>query len=223
MLTVSEAWKSTYPGAAVGMVVMRNVLNPDRDSALDRQREELGSLLRSRFASYDRAALKALPILQAYDVYFRRYKKTYHLQLQLESVAIKGASIPRASAIIEAMFLAELKNLLLTAGHDLEAIEPPLRLDISRGVEQYTLLNGQEQMLKPDDMMIADARGVISSVLYGPDNRTRIRPETKGVFFTVYAPASIGRDAVYKHLEDIQANVLLVAPEAETVSLNVTE
>lgn len=97
----------------------------------------------------------------------------------------------------------------------------PVRLDVSDGSERYVRLNGQEQVLKPGDMMIADAQGVISSVLYGPDRRTRITSDTRKVFFSVYAPAGIGEPAVSQHLQDIRANVLLVAPEAEVELLTV--
>jgi DNA/RNA-binding domain of Phe-tRNA-synthetase-like protein len=219
MLIVSEAWKSAYPGAAVGILVMHNVANPEHNAALDRHREELENRLRTRFA--DRNALSTLKPIQAYNAYFKRYKKTYPVQLQLESVALEGKPIPRVAALVETMFMAELKNLLLTAGHDLEAIQMPVRLDVAKGTEQYIRLNWQEQRLKAGDMMMADAQGVISSVIYGPDHRTRITPVTRHVFFAVYAPPGIGEQAVYQHLQDIQANVRLVAPEAEVGLLNV--
>lgn len=221
MLTVSETWKATYPEASVGVLAMRNVANQDHHPALDARKAELENGLRSRFSDYDRAALKALPTIQAYTAYYKRFKKTYHVLHQLESVALKGKSIPRVAVLVEAMFMAELKNLLLTAGHDLEAIQMPVRLDVSDGNERYTRLNGQEQVLKPGDMMIADAQGVISSVIYGPDRRTQITPDTRQVLFTVYAPAGIEKQTVRQHLHDIQANVELVAPEAETMSLEV--
>ena len=221
VFTVSEAWKRAYPGAAVGVLAMRKVVNPESHAALDKRKEELENQLRARFSDYDRAGLKALPTIQAYNAYYKRYKKTYHVQLQLESVVFKGKPIPRMAALVEAMFMAELKNLLLTAGHDLEAIQMPVKLDVAQGDERYIRLNGQEQRLKPGDMMIADAQGVISCVLYGPDRRTRITPETRQVLFTVYAPAGIGEQAVYEHLQDIQANVLLIAPEADTELLEV--
>jgi len=219
MLIVSDAWKAAYPGAAAGILVMRSVANPAHHAELDRRKEELENQLRAQFA--DRSAVTGLTTVQAYDTYFKRFKKTYHVQLQLESVALKGKSIPRVAALVEAMFMAELKNLLLTAGHDREAIQMPVRLDVADGSERYTLLNGQEQVLKPGDMMMADAQGVISSVLYGPDQRTRIRPETRQVLFAVYAPPGIGQQAVHLHLQDIQANVRLVAPEAKAELLEV--
>ena len=221
MFTVSEAWKKAYPGAAVGVLAMRNVVNPESHPALDKRKEELETQLRARFSGYDRAALKALPTIQAYNNYYKRFKKSYHVQLQLESVALKGTSIPRVAALVEAMFVAELKNLLLTAGHDLEAVQRPVGLDVAEGTERYIRLNGQEQQLKPGDMMIADAQGVISSVIYGPDRRTQITSETRQVLFTVYAPPGIGKQTVHDHLQDIQANVLLVAPEAHVELLEV--
>ncbi len=221
MLTVSEAWKRAYPGAAVGVLAMHNVANPNRHPALDRQKKELENQLRARFSDADRDTLKALPALQAYDAYYKRFKKTYHVLLQLESVALKGKSIPRVATLVEAMFMAELKNLLLTAGHDLEAVQMPVRLDVSDGTERYIRLNGQEQELKAGDMIIADAQGIISSVLYGPDQRTRITSDTRQVLFTVYAPAGIGEPAVHQHLQDIRANVTFVAPEAEVALLKV--
>jgi hypothetical protein len=85
----------------------------------------------------------------------------------------------------------------------------------------FTMLNGREQVLKPGDMMMADGLGVISSVLYGPDQRTRIVPATHSVLFTVYAPAGIEEPMLRQHLRDIESNVRLVAPEAETELLEV--
>jgi DNA/RNA-binding domain of Phe-tRNA-synthetase-like protein len=220
-LITSPAWKSAYPGAAIGILAMRDVANPAHHAALEKQKVALEEELRARFAGYDRAALKALPVLQAYTAYYRRFKKTYHVQLQLESVVLKGKSIPGVAALVETMFMAELKNQLLTAGHDLDLVQEPVRVDVADGSETYVRLNGQEQQLKAGDMLIADAQGILSSIVYGPDRRTQIRPETTQVLFTVYAPAGIDQDTVRKHLQDIQSYVLLVAPGAQTASLQV--
>jgi DNA/RNA-binding domain of Phe-tRNA-synthetase-like protein len=228
MLLVSDAWKTTYPGAAVGILAMREVANPERHPLLEQRKEELENGLRARFvphtgyfAGQDRAALKELPILQAYEAYYKRFKKTYHVQLQLESVVFKGKSIPRVAALVEAMFMAELKNLLLTAGHDLDALQLPVKLDVAKGEERYLRINGQEEQLKAGDMFIADGQGVMSSVLYGPDSRTRIAPATRRVLFSVYAPPGIGPEAVSQHLLDIQSNVLIIAPDAQVEVMQV--
>jgi DNA/RNA-binding domain of Phe-tRNA-synthetase-like protein len=221
MFIVSEAWREAYPEAAVGILAMRNIVNPENHRGLEERKAELERRLRDRFSGQDRAVLKALPEIQAYDAYYKRFKKTYHLLLQLDSVALKGKPIPRVAALVEALFMAELNDLLLTSGHDLKMIEEPVKLDVSTGTERYVRINGQEQVLKSGDMFIADAQGVLSSIIYGSDRRTRITPETQEVFFSTYAPAGISAQAVHEHLQNIRANVELVAPDAEVVSLEV--
>jgi DNA/RNA-binding domain of Phe-tRNA-synthetase-like protein len=221
MFGVSESWKAAYPGAAVGILAMSGVANPACHAVLEKRKKALEEELRSRFAGFDREALRRVPTMQAYHAYYRRFRKTYHLQLQLESVVFKGKPIPGVAALVEAMFMAELKSLLLTAGHDLDVVREPVGIKVAHGNERYLRLNGREQTLKAGDMMIADAEGVISSVLYGPDRRTRIGPETRSVLFTVYAPVGIAREALYDHLQDIRRNVLLISPDAVVITQEV--
>jgi DNA/RNA-binding domain of Phe-tRNA-synthetase-like protein len=221
MFSVTEAWRTQYPGAAAGVLAMGNVANPKSHAEMDRANEELEAQIRASFASKEE--LRALDRLQAYRAYYKRFKKTYHVQLQLESIAFKGKSIPRVAALVEAMFAAELKNKLLTAGHDLDIVEPPVKLDVALGSETFTRINGQEQQLKAGDMYIADTQGVLSAVIYGPDQRTQIRPTTRRVLLTVYAPPGIGAEAVRQHLEDIENYARTIAPQAETELLQVYE
>lgn len=223
MFEVSEMWKRVYPGAAVGVLAMSGVCNPDHHAGLDRRKGELEDELRARYAGYDRAALKALPVMQAYQSYYKRFKKSYHVQLQLESIVFKGKPIPRVAALVESMFMAELDHLLLTAGHDLELVREPVGVYVADGSERFVRINGQEQQLKAGDMHIADAEGVLSSVIYGPDQRTRIRPETQQVLFTTYAPPGIGGRAVELHLCGIRDYTRLFAPEAKVLSIDVFE
>jgi DNA/RNA-binding domain of Phe-tRNA-synthetase-like protein len=177
--------------------------------------------LRARFAGQERSQLETLPRLQAYDAYYKRFKKTYHVQLQLESIVFKGKSIPSVAALVEVMFMAEVKNMLLTAGHDLDTLQLPARLDVTKGDEIYTLLRGQPQQVKAGDMMIVDGKGIISNIIYGPDQRTQILPETRNVIYTVYAPAGIEVSAVTQHLKDIEGYARIFAPQAKTELLQV--
>jgi DNA/RNA-binding domain of Phe-tRNA-synthetase-like protein len=200
---------------------LRGVTNPPHPVELEKRKDELEARLRERFSGFDRNALLNLPELRAYDAYYSRFKKTYHIQLQLESIVFKGKSIPAVAALVESMFMAELEDLLLTAGHDLDTLHPPVTLDTSKGDEVYTLMRGEDQILKAGDMFIRDGEGVISSVIYGPDRRTQIRPETKNAVFTAYAPAGIPAVSVKAHLQHIEQNVRCFAPEAVTEMLEV--
>ena len=111
--------------------------------------------------------------------------------------------------------MAELKNMLLTAGHDLDKLRLPLVLDVSTGDETYTLMRGTEQRLKPGDMYIRDGEGILSDVIYGPDRRSSIDPDTRNAVYTVYAPQGIPQQAVLDHLKDMADYVRIASPHAK--------
>lgn len=193
---------------------MRGLRNPARHPDLEARRLQVEEALRGRFGSMDRAQLVATAPLDAYSVYFKRFKKTYPVQLQLESIVFKDRHIPNFSALVTAMFTAELNSQLLTAGHDLDSLELPMTLRVADGTETFTLIGGVEQGLKAGDMYMCDTVGIISVVVYGPDARTRITPDTRNAVFVVYAPPGVDPAAVQAHLEDIRNNVIMVAPDA---------
>ena len=218
---ISDRWKSTFPDAHAGVLILRGAVNPSQHAELEERKKALEEELRARFSGQDRQALEKNPVLQAYTSYYRQFKKTYHVQLQLESLLFKEKSIPSVAALVEAMFMAEMNNMLLTAGHDLDTARAPLTLDIAQGTETYILLRGVPQTPKAGDMMITDGEGIISNIIYGPDQRTQIRPQTTNVIFTVYAPSGIPEQVVEKHLLEIKENVQLVAPDAQVELLKV--
>ncbi|HEY7610237.1 MAG TPA: phenylalanine--tRNA ligase beta subunit-related protein [Alphaproteobacteria bacterium] len=215
MLVVSDRWRAAFPGAHVGVLALSGVANPERHPVLEARKESLTERLRARFAGQDRRAIEALAAIRAYNGYLKPFKKSYHVQLQLESAALKGKPIPSVAALVECMFMAELEDQLLTAGHDLDALGLPLRLEVATGAETYVLMRGEPQQLKAGDMFIADAEGPVSSIVYGPDRRTRITPATRNAIFTVYAPAGIGAAAVEAHLATIRGHVAAFAPDAQ--------
>jgi DNA/RNA-binding domain of Phe-tRNA-synthetase-like protein len=220
-LSLTTAWRQAYPGAHAGVLAIADAANPQHSEALDRRKREIEEELRRRFAGMDRSGLRAEPVLHAYEEHYRRFNKTYHVQLQLESILWKGKSIPSGAGLVEAMFMAEIENRLLTAGHDLATLEGDLELDAASGEEVYTLLRGTPQSPKKGDMMISDEAGVISSVVYGPDQRTQIRAETRAAVFTVYAPAGIRPDEIQAHLAAIRDHARILAPDLRTLLLQV--
>jgi len=221
MFEITSAWKSAFPNAHAGVLVMRNVSNPAHHSELERRKTELEEQLRLQFSGQDRAAIASHPVLQAYGEYCKRFKKTYHVQLQLESIILKGKAIPTVASLVECMFMAEVKNMLLTAGHHPDTLQLPLTLDVTAGDESYILLRGENQVVKAGDMMISDGLGIISNVIYGPDQRTQITAETRNAVFTVYAPAGIEEQAIMQHLHDMRDYVMVIAPQAQVELLMV--
>jgi DNA/RNA-binding domain of Phe-tRNA-synthetase-like protein len=221
IFTVSDTWRRAYPGTVVGVLALRDVSNPELHPLLEQMKEQLEKALRDQYSSFERSRLETIPPFPAYITYYKRFKKTYHVFLQLESIVSKGKSIPGGSALVEAMFMAELKDMLLTAGHDLDAVKPPVYLEIAQGNEHYTVFKGNDQVLKSGDMYITDAEGIISNVIYGPDSRTQINPNTKNVLFTTYAPPGVGKDNVQAHQNHILEYVKVFSPGVKIDLLDV--
>jgi DNA/RNA-binding domain of Phe-tRNA-synthetase-like protein len=215
MIIQHREWAQLYPGASVGILIMKDVENITAHEKLNLAKRELEAALRDKYMNLSRNAMKASYPIDQYAAYYKKFGNSYHVLLQLESV-VKGKSIPTVSALVEAMFMAELKNMLLTAGHDLEQVNLPLECKLATGNEKYTGINGKEVSTVQHDMIIADAGGVISSIIKGPDLRTRLSLNTSQALFAVYAPPGIKEDLVYKHLDNLENYVRIFASQSIT-------
>lgn len=200
---------------SIGILVMENVQNVSSEDKLMLVKKELDRTIKSEYRQATRGELKALHPMNVYVSYYKKFGHTYHVLPQLESV-IKSKPIPSGLPLVEAMVMAELKNMLLTAGHDLDKIKAPISLKVSTGNESFTTLSGQNVITIPNDIMIADQENVISSILRGPDLRTAITAHTTRVIYTVYAPFGVEVQLVREHLKDIESYVRIVSEKSVT-------
>jgi DNA/RNA-binding domain of Phe-tRNA-synthetase-like protein len=220
-LAVSPAWAAAYPEARVGVLRVTGVRNPESDPALDRLLDETAASLRARHAGETRPDLLARPELAAYAAHYRRFDKTYHVLLQLESVALKDKPLRSRGVLVAAMFRAELETGLLTAGHDGDRLAGGLTADVVVAGDGYTGIGGREIQAAPGDMCIRDGGGIVSSVVYGPDDRTRLSDDSQTAVFTTYAPAGIGPDLLTRHMELIAEGVEVAAPGSAVESMEI--
>ncbi len=134
---------------------------------------------------------------------------------------LKGKSIPPVGVPVEAMFLAELKDLLLTAGHDLELIEGDLTINAATEPLNYTGISGKEQQLIKNDLYLSDEKGILSSIMNGPDYRTRITEATQNALYFVYGVEGVTEPLIHVHLKTISSYLLQAIPGVEVQSINV--
>jgi len=214
-IEATDRWHETFPGAHVGVLLIGNVDNARRTTPLEQRKREIEARLRGTFAGRSRADLLKLEVLRAYRDFYKKFGKTYYVQLQLESVVQKGKPLPNVSPLVDANFAAELETLVLTAGHDADLLEPPITLDASQGGEVFTQMNGSARTLKPNDMVMSDGKGVVCTIIYGQDNRTPISPNTRRALYVSYAPTGVPVATVQQQLNSIRENVRLFAPETE--------
>ena len=60
---------------------------------------------------------------------------------------------------------------------------------------------------------MTDTQGILSSVIYGPDQRTQIGPDTHDVLYVTYAPRGVSENALRAHMEEIESYVRMVSPD----------
>ena len=210
----SPRWDATFPGGHVGLLLLGPVDNSAAAPALDGYKQALVAEVRQEYGNLSRTELQAAPILGAYRDYYRGFKKTYHVQLQLESVAHKGKGLPDVNPLVDACFAAELETHLLTASHDADLLVDPVTVTASTGAEILPLMTGGEKQIKAGDMLMRDGRGPICTIIYGQDRRTAVTPRTRRVLYVTYAPAPITAGDVARHQRTLLANVRRFAPEA---------
>ena len=212
-ITATDAWKEAHPGAQIGLLEISGVDNTQPAPALDQEKRAIEGRLREKYAGFSREDFLELPVMQAYHRYYRSFGYTYHVLLQLESVALKGKSLPNVSPLVDANFAAELDTLILTAGHDVAQLEAPITIDVAREGDEITKMGGNRKDVPVGDMLMKDAQGIACTILRGQDNRSPITKATTHVLYVSYVPEEVTEGQVRAQLEAMERHVRLFAPE----------
>ena len=216
MLSISttDEWRTTHPGAIIGILEISGVDNTHTSPQLDKRKREMETRLRENYKGFTRQDFLSLPVMSAYDQYYKKFNKTYHVQLQVESIVLKGKSRPDVSPLVDSNFIAEVETLVLTAGHDVAKLRGSISMDVSREGDQITQMNGVAKVIRAGDMIMKDANGICCSIIYGQDNRSPISSETTHALYVAYAPAGVPAEAVGSQLGRIEENIRLFSPNA---------
>ena len=69
MLTISASnkWRSTHPGAIIGLLELSGVDNTRPSPELNQRKREVETLLRERYKGFTRQDFLALPVMAAYE------------------------------------------------------------------------------------------------------------------------------------------------------------
>ncbi len=215
-IAVTDEWGTTYPGAIIGLLELSAVENSHPSLQLNGRKRETEERLRTRYRGFTRQDFLSLPVMSAYQRYYKRFHKTYHVQLQVESIVLKGKNLPNISPLVDSNFIAEVETFVLTAGHDAARLQGSILIDVSREADRITQMNGASRVIPPGDMIMRDANGVSCSIIYGQDNRSPISSETSYVLYVAYAPTGVPAEAVDAQLGKIEANIRIFSPMAIT-------
>jgi len=221
MLKIDPAVWEAFPQVKMGALVIEGVptgvkLGADEAEAGFRAIEQ-------KYGDIDKKALKQMPPINAYAAYYKKFGSSYPVLAQLQSVLAGKKTLHPQSGLLQAMFLCEIESMVITAGHDLARLSGPLQVQVARGDETYRSISQKEVTTVPGDLLVRDDSGVISSMMRGPDEGSRITAETTGVFFVLYAPPAIETQTVQAALKLLQKRVRSFAPGCTTELLQVYE
>ncbi len=205
--TVRPELKIMYPTAVFGGLTIANQQNMKKHPGLEQAKRQLETRIRDDYPDPGED-----PVVQAYAGYFDRWGRTYPIEFQIKSVK-KGRTFPQVSTHVDCMFMAELEDRVLTSGHDMNAVQGGLVYDLADDGEEYVKLNGKEQVLVKNDVVLRDDEGVLASVLFGPAARTSIGMGTVNPLYFAWCPVGVSRETVDEHLSTMLGYLRMVYGE----------
>ena len=214
LISATDEWRGAHPGAVIGLLELSGVVNTHPSPLLNDRKRETEARLRERYQGFTRQDFLSLPVMLAYERYYKRFDKTFHVQLQVESIVLKGKNLPDVSPLVDSNFIAEVETFVLTAGHDVAKLQGSILMDVSREEDHITQMNGVSKAIRAGDMIMRDANGISCSIIYGQDNRSPISTETSHVLYVAYAPMGVPAETVDPQLRKIEENIRLFSPMA---------
>lgn len=168
--------------------------------------------LKERFADYDRKAVFGENV---YFRFFKKFKKTYPVLMQLESILLKGRPFPDANPITAIPFLVELETQHLLGTHDVDQVQGSVQLFAGTEKAPFPGMRGEEVHTYPGDFCGRDDGGIIFSMIAGADDRTCVRESSTHVFYPVFGVAGQPAEELAAVLDRLEEYVKTLAPDAE--------
>ncbi|MBQ6314679.1 MAG: hypothetical protein IJI11_03645 [Mogibacterium sp.] len=163
-------------------------------------------------ADYDREAVFRQ---HPYFRYFRKFKKTYPVMMQVESFLLKGRPFPEGEYINAVAFLTELRTHILLGTHDIDRIEGDLILYNETEKTPFTGMINPDSHSYPGDVTGRDDKGIIISMIAGADNRTCIHEDTKNVIYLIFGVAGMTDEEMENVADTIIQGAKALAPAAK--------
>lgn len=167
--------------------------------------------LKNSYPDYDRhATFDNNPFYR----YFKKFKKTYTVLQQFESVLLKDRPFPKYSAVTAIPFLLELETHQLSGTHDVSKVQGAITLYSPTEKEPFTGLRGEEVHTYPGDFAAKDDGGIIFSLIAGADYRTPAREESCHVFYPLFSTPGGDVEVIKQSAQKVEEYAKLLCPHA---------
>ncbi len=212
MLSIRKEPALTERNIPFGMVEVRY---PSReqlrtDAFRELVKQEL-SALAARYEGYDRKTVFGNnPQVR----FFKKFRKTYPVMMQFESVLFKGRPFPEEDPVTGAAFLMELTTQMLSGTHDLDWLQGEVELYCASAKEDFPGMHGMLHTY-PGDFCARDAGGIIFSLIAGTDERTCAKPDSLHVLYPVFGTPDMPIFMIQDAMDVLIRYVRVLSPEAE--------
>ena len=153
-----------------------------------------------------------------YFRFFRKFKKTYPVMQQFETVMFKGRPFPEEDPVTAVPFLLELTTFVLSGTHDIDRIDGPLTIFTPDAKLPFDGMRGDSTHTYPNDICGRDETGIIFSMIAGADSRTCVHPDRRHVFYPVFGTPDTAPAVIEDALETLAGFVRTICPGAKIES-----
>ena len=180
----SSRYISRYPEVAFGLTLIsgcQNFLNPP---GFDQYKRKLLRTMRRR-----ETLAQVTERIEIYDRFFEGFGFECPLPKHLKRTVFSG--FPRYNLMLDAHFMAEMCAGILVAVIDFDHCDGELTLDLAEEGELCRGMGQRELRAKQGEIVLRDEKEIICILCQGPDEKTRVRDDTRNVLFYSYAVPGI--------------------------------
>lgn len=153
---------------------------------------------------------------EPYFRYFRKFKKTSPLLMQVESFLLKGKPFPEGRYVNAVAFLTELKTRCLLGSHDADMIEGDLVIYTETEKRSFPSIHGGEAHSYPGDITCRDDQAIVVSMIAGADARTCLNENSRHVLYFAFGTPGMETEKLTGYLQQVREYVNVLAPDANT-------
>ena len=169
------------------------------------------SALKEKYQGYDR---KAVFGENPYFRFFKKFKKTYPVMMQFESVLLKDRPFPEFNPVAEVPFLMEITTQVLSGAHDLDTVQGPVELYCATQKEEFPGLRGTLFHTYPGDFCGRDREGIIFSLIAGADARTCAKTTSRHVLYPIFGTPDLPETVIAEAMEVLIRYIRVLSPDA---------
>jgi DNA/RNA-binding domain of Phe-tRNA-synthetase-like protein len=178
--SISGAYQAKYPGVAFGYTLITGCKPLKDPEGFDQHKRKLLRKMRKR-----ETLAQITKRIDLYDRFFQSFGFECPLPKHLKRTVNSG--FPRYNLMVDAHFMAEMCAGILVAVTDFDRFDGKLTLDVAKDGETCRGMGGREFITKEGEIVFRDEKEIVCVLCQGADEKTRVRDDTRDVFFYGYA------------------------------------